>query len=92
MVHLSSFIGRMVNTMRKRIYILCEHRAWSKRSKDNLFLACNMLFFSLIGAVAWLLFGRLLLSGWAGLLCFVGYPLFFFGALGGIMYLWRQDT
>ena len=82
----------MVSTMRKRIYEFCQQRAWSKQGKDNFFLACNMLFFSALGAVVWLLLGRLFIGGWQGLICFVGYPLFFLGTVGGILYLWTRDT
>lgn len=60
-------------------------------AKVTLFLFCSVTLFSLIGALAWLALGRLVLPGLVWLACFVGYPGCFAGYLGGILFLWKQE-
>lgn len=59
--------------------------------KAKIFLWILVAVNSGIGAGLWLLFGRLFLPGIDWLLCFIGYPAFFVGLLGGIFYLCNHE-
>ena len=60
------------------------------QTKQRLFLLLNTLLFSLIGLIVWLTVGRLFAPGWHWLICFIGYPGYFIGYIGGIFYLYKS--
>ncbi len=62
-----------------------------KGTKVRLFLWIQTLINIMIGAVLWLLVGRLFLPGIDWLICFMGYPAMFIGLLGGTLYLYNHE-
>lgn len=59
--------------------------------KTGLFLWILIIANICIGAVSWLLFGRILLPEIVWLLCFIGYPAIFVGFFGGILYIYYHE-
>ena len=76
----------------KKLYEYVNKKAWDSQWETKIFLLCNTLFFALVGALAWLLLGRLIWPGMESLVCFIGYPGIFAGLIGGILFLYRQNT
>ena len=62
----------------------------SKEEKIRVFLFLNCLIHGVLGLLVWLVVSRFMLNtlGWA--FCFIGYPGFFIGFVGGFLYLCRQ--
>lgn len=67
-----------------------DRREMTDAGKIRIFLLMNCLLCSVLGLVVWLFVSRFALNTWDWALCFVGYPGFFVGFLGGCMYLCRQ--
>ncbi len=59
--------------------------------KNKLYIGILMLLTGIIGAVVWLLLGRLMVPDLGGLICFIGYSATVFGFIGGILYLYNHD-
>lgn len=76
----------------KMIYGYVKKKAWSTEKENAVFLFCNTLFFMAVGTLCWLLAGRWVWNEVEGLVCFIGYPAIFWGLIGGILFLFRQDT
>jgi hypothetical protein len=62
-----------------------------KEIKNKLYLGVLIAINIVMGGVAWLLFGRLVLPGTDWLLCFMGYTAIFIGFFGGILYLYNHE-
>lgn len=62
----------------------------SRASKCNLYLGALMLISFVIGAVLWLVLGRMLLPGIEWLFCFMGYAVVA-GFLGGVLYIYNHE-
>ena len=58
---------------------------------DKLYLGVLIAINIVMGGVAWLLFGRLVLPGTDWLLCFMRYTAIFIGFFGGILYLYNHE-
>lgn len=55
--------------------------------KQKLFIFANTLAWCIIGAVCWFLIGNRLIEDNLYALCFIGYPGFFLGIIGGFLYV-----
>lgn len=64
---------------------------FTKGGKNSAFLFLNAVFFSILGAVLWIPVHIYTLNCVFSLFYFVGYPGFFIGVVGGILYLYRHD-
>lgn len=62
----------------------------TKEGKIRGFLALNCMIFSILGFFVWLTVSRFALSTIEWAICFVGYPGFFIGYLGGFLFLSRR--
>lgn len=69
-----------------------EKQAWSKLTRQKVFLVSAMLAFGFIGAILWGLIGKVFLPDGSWLLCFIGYPAVFGGFFGGFLFLGGYDT
>ena len=59
----------------------------NKIRKQKLFIFANTLTWCIIGAVCWFLIGNRLIEDNLYALCFIGYPGFFLGIIGGFLYV-----
>lgn len=75
----------------KRLWNVINEMKIKKEIKIKLYLGVLIAINIVMGGVAWLLFGRLVLPGIAWLLCFMGYPAIFIGFFGGILYLYNHE-
>lgn len=73
-----------------RLWKWVDRRKLSRENKTRLFLFLNSLIYSGEGFLAWLLISKFALGTWDWALCFVGYPGFFVGYIGGFIFLCRQ--
>lgn len=76
--------------MKNYIWNLVNERAWNRKGKERAFLICSVFFYAMIGLISWAIVGRLFFEQIEWFVCFVGYPGFFLGFVGGIMYLFRK--
>lgn len=67
-----------------------DGKGFSVEGKRNIFLILNCLLFSILGFGVWLIISKFALSTWDWAFCFIGYPGFFVGIIGGFLYLCRQ--
>lgn len=72
------------------IWKMISQQGWNKIKTQKVFLICSVLAFCFVGALVWLLIGRILMPSVGGLFCFVGYFGFFVGFIGGFIYLCQQ--
>ena len=72
----------------KRLWNVINEMKIKKEIKNKLYLGVLIAINIVMGGVAWLLFGRLVLPGtdW-----FMGYPAIFIGFFGGILYLYNHE-
>ena len=75
----------------KRLWNVINKMKIKKEIKNKLCLGVLIVINIVMGGVAWLLFGRLVLPGTDWLLCFMGYPAIFIGFFGGILYLYIHE-
>ena len=75
----------------KRLWNVINKMKIKKEIKNKLCLGVLIVINIVMGGVAWLLFGRLVLPGTDWLLCFMGYPAIFIGFFGGILYLYKHE-
>lgn len=59
--------------------------------KTELFFVLLILTNIVIGAITWLLIGRIFLPDIEWLFCFIGYPAISIGLFGGIFYLYKHE-
>lgn len=67
-----------------------DSRKHSKEVKIKIFIALNCLQFSALGFLLWLVVSRFALSTYDWAICFIGYPGFFIGYIGGFIFLYRK--
>lgn len=75
----------------KRLWNVINEMKNKKEIKNKLYLGVLIAINIVMGGVAWLLFGRLVLPGTDWLLCFMGYPAIFIGFFGGMLYLYNHE-
>jgi len=75
----------------KFIWNIVEKKDISKKRKHKLFLVLNTLFFSCIGLLLWGIMYMLFKINWTWGICLIGYPGFFAGYLGGLLYLMNNQ-
>lgn len=73
----------------QRLWKWIRRRKISSENRIKLFLFLNSLLCGVIGFAVWVFVGRYAFSTWDWALCFIGYPGFFGGFIGGFMYLCR---
>lgn len=71
---------------------IISKQGWSKLIKQKVFIGYSVLAFCFLGLLAWDLVRNLIGCDITWMLCFMGYPGFFFGYLGGIFFLWKENT
>lgn len=67
-----------------------DQRNLSEKAKTYVFLLLNIVIFGALGLVVWMIVSRFTLSTLDWAICFVGYPAFFIGYLGGFFFLCRR--
>ena len=75
----------------KRLWNVINEMKIKKEIKNKLYLGVLIAINIVMGGVASLLFGRLVLPGTDWLLCFMGYPAIFIGFFGGMLYLYNHE-
>ncbi len=75
----------------KRLWNVINEMKIKKEIKNKLYLGVSIAISIVMGGVAWVLFGRLVLPGIDWLLCFMGCPAIFIGFFGGILYLYNHE-
>ncbi|MBR0138232.1 MAG: hypothetical protein IJM15_07465 [Erysipelotrichaceae bacterium] len=74
------------------IWKLIKKTDINQKNKHRIFLLINTVLCAAIGFVIWLAGGRNLFGNrWDWMICFIGYPGFFAGYLGGIFFLLNND-
>lgn len=58
--------------------------------KSRLFLTLNCIIFAILGLVLWMIIRNFAFNTLEYAICFVGYPGFCVGYLGGFVFLYRQ--
>lgn len=58
--------------------------------KNMVFLFLLFAFWGLLGFAVWQIVRLFALNSISWAICFVGYPAYFIGFLGGVLYLWRH--
>lgn len=74
-----------------RLWKWIDVRKMSYKAKTRWFLFLNSLLYSAVGFFAWIIVSRFALDSWDWALCFVGYPGFFVGYIGGFLFLSRHN-
>ena len=72
------------------IWSVLENKNWNDKCKKYLFLLINCLLFCVLGFVAWLIVRQISFETVDWMICFMGYPTFFLGFVGGVVYLCRK--
>lgn len=75
----------------KKLWNIIEETNMKRESKNNLFLAIQIIKFAAFGALAWVILGMRFFPGIESFLCFLGYPAVFGGFLGGALYLYNHE-
>ncbi len=75
----------------KRLWNVINEMNIKKKIKNKLYIGVLIAINIVMGGVAWLLFGRLVLPEIEWLFCFMGYPAIFIGFFGGILYLYNHE-
>ncbi len=76
--------------MSKKLFKWINEKAWNKTTKNKIFIVCSVLSFCFVGMILWLPF-MMILPGVETFICFVGYPGFFLGFIGGIVFLYNHE-
>ncbi len=75
----------------KYIWTYIHNKNWTDTNKGRLFLLITTLLFSILGYGVWFAIHFFALDKIPWALVFTGYPGFFIGFVGGIIYLDRHD-
>lgn len=75
----------------KRLWNVINEMNIKKKIKNKLYIGVLIAINIVMGGVAWLLFGRLVLPEIEWLFCFMGYPAIFIGFFGGMLYLYNHE-
>ena len=63
----------------------------SNTAREKLFVALCTVLFALLGLIVWFFLHFFICNSIYWLLCFIGYPAFFAGFVGGIFYTWKME-
>ncbi len=75
----------------KKIWMLLELSSLKKENKNIVFVTSSIILSVCLGAILWLLIGRLFLPQLIWLLCFMGYPGVVVGFFGSTFYLYNNE-
>lgn len=73
----------------KNIWNCINNKDWKIENKYGLFLFITTSISSVIGFVIWFALHFFILNKISWAICFTGYPGFFIGLIGGIIYLYH---
>ncbi|MGN0160084.1 MAG: hypothetical protein ACI4AQ_01715 [Lachnospiraceae bacterium] len=73
-----------------RLWEWVDKKNLSEQAKTGVFLFLNMVLYGVLGFLVWMVISRFTLSTLDWAVCFVGYPGFFIGYLGGFFFLCRK--
>ena len=75
-----------------RLWNLIDSKEFSYEGKIRIFFSLNCLLYCVLGLIVWLVVRKLVpnINTWDWALCFVIYPGFFIGYIGGFIYLCRK--
>lgn len=73
-----------------RLWEWVDKKNLSEKAKTGVFLFLNMVLYGVLGFLVWMVISRFTLSTLDWAVCFVGYPGFFIGYLGGFFFLCRK--
>lgn len=68
-----------------------EKQNWSCEKKVNWFIRGNMILFGVLGLALWSVVQIFAFQTVEWMICFIGYPAFFLGCIGGILWLGRRQ-
>ena len=74
-----------------KLWIMINALEINRKNKNRLFLSILIIINIFVGATIWIIAGRLLLPGVYGLICFMIYPAYFIGFMGGAFYLYKHE-
>lgn len=66
-------------------------KLWDVTKQVNLFLVLNTIVWAVIGFAVWCIVRLAALDSIQWVICFMCYPAFFIGIVGGIIFLWNQN-
>lgn len=66
-------------------------KLWDVTKQVNLFLVLNTIVWAVIGFAVWCIVRLVALDSIQWAICFMCYPAFFIGIVGGIIFLWNQN-
>lgn len=67
-----------------------NEKNFSSVIKVRMFLLINCIKYGIQGLIVWMLISRFALNSYDWALCFTGYPGFFIGYIGGLIFLCRK--
>lgn len=65
-------------------------RLWERTKRPYLFLILNTLFWMACGLLEWGIIHFFAFKSIMWAICFAGYPAFFIGFIGGVLFLWKK--
>lgn len=74
-----------------KLWNYIHEKKWNLENKITLFLFVTTLLPATIGFFIWFILHFFVLNKITWALCFIGYPGYFIGLLGGILYLYRHN-
>lgn len=74
-----------------RLWNWIDGKNFTNDNKIRIFLLLNCLKYSLYGFAVWLLISRVAFTTYDWAICFVGYPAFFGGYVGGFLFSCRNE-
>lgn len=66
-------------------------KLWNISKNVNLFLTLNTIAWAIIGFILWCVVRLVAFDNIISAICFIGYPAFFIGIIGGIIFLWNRN-
>ena len=75
----------------KRIWRYVNEYNLSSDDKTKLYIALQIMKYTIIGGLIWLVIGRFYLPELAWLLCFMGYPAVTLGWFGSTLYIYNHE-
>lgn len=75
----------------RKIWKLLNVSGLTRGEKNGIFILLSILLSALLGALGYLVIGRILLPGRVWFVCFVGYSAVFGGFFGSILYLFNHE-
>lgn len=72
------------------LWSVLEKSKASDSDRKHLFLFFNSICFGILGFIIWLIVSRFTMETVGWMICFIGYPGYFIGFIGGFIYLCRK--